>query len=105
MCLFLVCRVLVLRSSELLLLEPDADEGQHEQEKTLSRNEPSGERMAMARTEVGWMMSASTSTLKTRSLSGGVVTLRYDDSSTTNGLLVEIFWKTSREKLSATAMG
>ena len=32
-CLFLVCRVFVLHPSELLLLEPDADEGQHEQGK------------------------------------------------------------------------
>ena len=46
--------------------------------------------MTMARTDIGWRMSASNSKLKTRSLRG-VETLWYDDSSTTNGLLVETF--------------
>ena len=71
----------------------------------MSRNDPSGERMTMARTDVGWRMRASNSTLNTRSLSGVEETFRYDVSSKTNGLFVEIFWKISREKLSATAIG
>ena len=80
----LVCGMVVLHPSELLLLEPDADDGQHEQGKDVIEEGAVWERMTMVMTDVGWRMIASNSMLKTRSLRCMDETLRYDDSSTAN---------------------
>ena len=57
-----------------------------------------GERMTIARTDVCRWMSASNRTLNMGSLSVAEEMFRYDDSSTTNGLFVEVLWEITRDK-------
>ena len=67
--LLLKSSVVVLHPGKLLHMEPNADEGEDEKGEKVVEEGPAGMRMTVARTDIGWM-SASNSTLNTRSLSG-----------------------------------